>query len=478
MSGLFASLNNSVKGLNAQQAGLETSGRNLANVNNSSYARQRVIYGDRGTVKTTTGPQSLGIEALGVESMRDNLLDKQLCRERGITAQLSTAQSALQKAQASLGQSISSSSDTSSSTSSTSGIAECLSNFFTSFASLSANPSDTGERQTLLQNADILVDRINLTDSRLAQNQTDLSTQVISDVSEVNTLLASIADLNREISQAEINTAGNAADLRDSRQAKLEELGKKINFESRAQPGEAGQVQVYTTDSSGNEVLLVSNALSATLTTDAGATSITATNVPGGGANATLSITRGSMSGAMDVRDNAIKTLRTQIDNLTRQLVTSVNDVYSGGTTGLNFFDPSGTSPSSISRNTAVTTANLEPDQTSGGATGDSTIPRGVAALASTIFSSSGGAAIDGTLSQYYNNSVSDLGQELSGINTRLSDQETIEKLVSTQRDAVSGVSMDEELTDMMKYQRAFQASSRVISMINEMLDTIINKMG
>ncbi|MFA5262806.1 MAG: flagellar hook-associated protein FlgK, partial [Opitutaceae bacterium] len=150
MSGLFDSLNLSVKALNAQSQCIETAGRNLANVNNASYARQRVLLGDRGTVQTTTGPQSMGLEAIGVQQLRDTLLDYQVTRELGLTAQYTTAQKGLQKAQAALGESINQASDTSASGGGSQGIAAQLTDFFDSFQSLAAKPTDMGERQTLL----------------------------------------------------------------------------------------------------------------------------------------------------------------------------------------------------------------------------------------------------------------------------------------------------------------------------------------
>jgi flagellar hook-associated protein 1 FlgK len=80
MSGLSASLNSTVKALGAHSRAIETVGKNLANVDSPGYARQRVNYGDRGTVLTPTGAESLGLEALGIEQMRDALLDRQVLR--------------------------------------------------------------------------------------------------------------------------------------------------------------------------------------------------------------------------------------------------------------------------------------------------------------------------------------------------------------------------------------------------------------
>src|SRR5262245_57780514 len=106
MSGLYASLNTTVKALTAQSRALEITGKNLANVNNPDYARQRVILGDRGTVITAQGAESLGVEALGIEQIRDTLLDRQVISEIALKAQFEAEQSGYQRAQAGLGQNI------------------------------------------------------------------------------------------------------------------------------------------------------------------------------------------------------------------------------------------------------------------------------------------------------------------------------------------------------------------------------------
>ena len=117
MSGLFASLNSSVNALNAHSRAVEIAGKNLGNVGNSSYARQRVIYGDRGTVLTPDGAQSLGLEALGVQQLRDKLLDRQVVREAALTSYYEAQQKAYQRSQAALGQDVASASSTQGATS-------------------------------------------------------------------------------------------------------------------------------------------------------------------------------------------------------------------------------------------------------------------------------------------------------------------------------------------------------------------------
>ena len=148
MSGLFGNLASGVKALNAQSRALETAGRNIANVNNAGYARQRVVLGDRGTVLTTQGAQSLGVEARQVQQLRDLLLDRQVSREIALTSSLSSRQFAHQKAEAALGQSIDRSANAASTASSTGGVAGSLADFFSAFDSFATSPTDAGVRQT------------------------------------------------------------------------------------------------------------------------------------------------------------------------------------------------------------------------------------------------------------------------------------------------------------------------------------------
>lgn len=471
MSGLFGSLNNSVKALNAQTRGVETAGRNLANVNNTDYARQRVVFGDRGTVQTSMGPASLGLEALGIEQIRDSLLDQQVTREISLTSELEALQSALDMAQAGLGQSVDRSSSTTSTDSTSAGISEGLTNFFNAFSSLAAKPTDAAEKQVLIQKAMILTEGLQQADERLAQVQTDMTSEISSDMNTANTLLQQIADLNSQINRFEQNYPGGAVDLRDSRQAKLEELAKLMNFETRTSSTYPGQIQVFTHDPTGtSEILLVDLGTAGSLAWNGTQTALVAT--PASGAGGAIDLSAGSMAGSMDARDTYIQDMRDQLDALAEQLVTSVNAAY--GASGADFFDPANTTAATISLRTGLTAANLAAGT---GASGDNSIALAVSGLASQSFSTGSGDVIDGTFSQHYTKIVTSLGQNLSGINTRLNNQENIEQIVRSQRDAVSGVSLDEEMSDLMKYQRAFQASSRVLTTIDNLLDVIVNQL-
>lgn len=466
MSGLFASLNASTQALMAQSRALEISGKNLANVNNSNYSRERVQFGSLGTVQTAQGAESMGITALSVEQTRDALLDQQVMRESSQSSYYTTQQSAYQRAQAGLGQSVSSTDATSgASSTSDNGIGAAMDDFFNAFQSFAASPTDSGQRQVLLEKAQILSDRLQSTDASLAQVQTDLNTQINSDVSSTNNMLQQVADLNKQIVRLEANQPGSAVDLRDQRQSLLEQISAKLPI-SVSESG--GQVQVTAKDGSGNPVALVTGS------TVVGPVSFDGTSISAG--STALSLNAGSIQGALDARNGAVQTLRTQLNQLASQLVTSVNAAYNpSGSTG-NFFTAGGTAAATFSVDSTVTAANLKASD--GGAAGDNAIALAVANLANKTFSTSGGAQFNGTFTNFYASAVSNLGQSLAGVNSQVSNQSTIEQMVRSQRDAVSGVNLDEEMANLLQYQRAFQASSRVFNTIDTLLDQVVNGLG
>lgn len=470
MSGLFSTLGSSVKALNAHSRAIEVAGKNLANVNNTSYARQRVIYGDRGTIVTAEGAQSLGLEALAVQQLRDALLDRQVMRETALKGSFEAEQDILGRAQAGLGQSIdrSQSATATGSNASTGGLAAAIDDFFNAFQSFAARPTDVGERQTLLQKAAILTDRFQQTDARLAQVQSDVDTSIATDVDDVNRLLTTIADLNAQIGRIEVGAPGTAIDLRDQRQAKLEELAAKLPIEVRNSTD--GQIQVVMKDAANADVVLVDRA--AVL----GSVAFDGTNITGGAAATTLVFSSGKIFGQLNARDGAVQDLRDSLDAMAQQFVASVNAAYNPtAIPGGDFFGAGGTTAATISLQAGLTAATLRAGT---GAAGDNSIALAVAAIANQSFSTGAGDAIDGTLSQFFSRSVSNLGQALASANSRVEDQTNIANLVKSQRDSVSGVSLDEEMADLVRFQRAFQASSRVFSVVDDLLDTVVNRLG
>ena len=460
---LFTSLSSGAASLDAQSYALQIAGKNLSNVNNANYARETVVLESTGGSQSNLGAAASTLDARTVSQIRDSFLDQQVALESSITSALTTEQTALQSAEASLGETVSSSSGTDTSTSAGAGLSSQLTSLFNSFSSLAASPTDTGVRQTLVQNAAALSDSLNQADAGLAAVQAGLNTQIAGDAASVNSLLNTIAGLNSQITVSEAGNPGSAVDLRDLRQTAIETLATKISFNSSAATS-GGQIKLSTTDVDGNAVVLVDGATVSNTVASNG------TNLTAGGA--ALSLASGSIKGAMDARDGAIQSVRNSLDALAQQLVTSVNAAYNPtGATG-NFFDAAGTTAATIALDPALTSNNLKTGAS--GNSGDNTVALAVASLASKTFSTGAGDAIDGTLTQFFSGTVSGFGQTLANVNNSVTNQTNVENLVRTQRDNVSGVNLDEETTNLMKYQKAYQASARFISIVDNLLDTLI----
>ena len=233
MAGLISSLHNSSAALRVHSKGLEVTGKNLANVNNRGYSKERVEIGDRGQINTGVATESMGVEAMGLRQNRDALLDKSVMRELTSTADLEAAKKVLTSAETALGQFLDRTKDSTSIQNamgaSGGAIGDALTDFFNAWESFSVKPNDIGEKQLLIAKAQILAEKISKTDERLAGVQSDVDSQVAVDVDVVNQILGEIAEINGYIAKAELVKPYSAVDLRDKRQAKMEELSKYVD---------------------------------------------------------------------------------------------------------------------------------------------------------------------------------------------------------------------------------------------------------
>ena len=471
MSGLFSSLYVSANAMQTQSAVLDVVGRNMANVSNTAYSRQRVILGDKGSMKTPLGAQSLGIEAVGIQQMRDELLDGQVRDENSLTAASTTIDKYLQQAQAMLGEGTLTQSSTvstiSSNTANPTGLAGMVDNFFNAWQSYSTDPVNVINKQQLIAATDNLVSSLHYTDTQLADlslptTGNTVTKQMDADVTSANTLLHDIADLNKQIGSVEISNPGSAVDLRDQRESKLEDLSKIMDFTAVKQDN--GEVGVQVVDASNAPVDLVN------LATVGGTLARSGTAyqwVPTSGLVSTINVTGGSLSGYQQL-GATIQGYRTQLDTFASSLVTRVNTAYNSTDNG-DFFTAGGTTAATIGR-TATVASLVAADATAGA--GANTTAQAIAALANdTTFD-------NGTPAQAISGLVTAAGQDVSANTARLTDQKSISDLLATQRNAYGGVSLDEEATNMLQAQRAYQASAHMLSTINDMLSTMMDALA
>jgi flagellar hook-associated protein 1 FlgK len=188
-----------------------------------------------------------------------------------------------------------------------------------------------------------------------------------------------------------------------------------------------------------------------------------------------LTLTGGSLQGTIEARDAPLATLRGNINSLASLLITEVNTVHAAGfsltgSTGEAFFR--GTNAADIQVNTALQN-NPALVQAAGvaGAPGDNQVVLALAQLSQKTHA----ALNNQTFNEGYGQAVAGFGQALSSVKTQLSDQELVEGMMKRQRDSISGVSLDEEMADLTRFQRAFEASARLVTTVDELLQTVVN---
>jgi flagellar hook-associated protein 1 FlgK len=459
---LFNSLTSGTSALNAQSYALQIAGKNIANVNNTNYARETVSLGTGPATKTSLGYVSSNIEAQSATQVRNAFLDQQVTQENSLTSALAAEQSALQQAEASLGDTVSTGTSATTSASSGTSLSSQLTGLFNAFQGLAASPSDPAAAQNVVASATSFCDQLNQTDASLAQIQTGLDTQIQSSAGNINTLLSTIASLNTQIASSEVGQPGSAVDLRDQRQTAINSLAADMSVNSTTDPAN-GQMELTATDTAGNTVELVDGG---TVNNTVG---FNGSSLSAGGA--ALALTSGSVQGDINARDGGIQTLRNNLNALAYQVVTSVNAAYNPTGTAGNFFAAGGTTAATIALDPAITPGTLKAG--SSGNAGDNTIALAVANVANQTFSTSKGDAVDGTLTQFYANTVSAFGQTIANVNNQLDNQTAVQTLVTSQQQSVSGVNLDEETTNLMMFQKAYQASSHFITIVDGLLDTL-----
>ncbi len=472
MLGLFGTLGLGTRSLQAQLQGIETAGHNLANVNNPAYARQRVVLQTGNTLPTPVGQVGSGVEVAAIQQIRDTLLDTRITTESSVTGYWEAQQTALQYGQAALGQEIDRQASGAEGASAASGagtplgLAEGLQGLFNAFQAVATNPTSTADRQVLLQKAQTLANKFAITDQRLGELRSQFNAQLGDNVTGANDLLSAIAALNDDIRKSELGGRGLANDLRDLRQQKLEALAKLVKVDA-------------TDDASGNVNIAIGG--TAFITGNMRNDSLELYDAGGGRqlvraatSGTALTLTGGAMHGTMDVRDGALTDLRASLNALASQLITEVNAVHGAGysltgSTGAVFF--TGTDAASIAVNASLA-ANPSLFQAAGvaGAVGDNQTVLALAQLAEARQTALGSQ----TFQQHYGQSVASLGQSLASANEQVSDQAAVAGMLQTQRSSVSGVSLDEEMTDLLKFQKAFAASAKVITTVDELLETVV----
>ena len=187
-----------------------------------------------------------------------------------------------------------------------------------------------------------------------------------------------------------------------------------------------------------------------------------------------MTLSGGSIQGTIDARDGALATLRSGLDTMASSLITQVNGIYQNGydlngNSGADFF--TGSDAATIGVNPAV--AN-DPSQIQAAGTANATGDNSIALQLAQLGQQSIAALNNQTFSGAYAQDVQNFGNALSNANDQVSNYNSVNTMLLNQRDSVSGVSLEEETANLITYQKAYECSAKLITTVDEMLQTVV----
>jgi flagellar hook-associated protein 1 len=449
-------INTARRALSASQFGLQIAGHNIANANTPGYTRQRLDVASAPGVKTIYGMIGNGVELIGLERVRDRLADQTFRRETALRSEFEFRRNTLAQVEGALSEMTEA------------GIGMALSQFFDSWNDLSSTPTGSSQRESVRQRAMVVVQRLNNAASRIDDISREIQTRLVADVDLVNHYSKEVALLNEQIIKAEGGGTRLAPDLRDARDALLDKMSGVVGVLAIERPN--GTISLIAGDSvlaDGTfyrEVELRFDAL----------TERYSIGYPG--VAASLSLESGRVGSAMELLNDRIPAFVAELDAIVEEMVTLVNGAHttgttSGGATGIAFFEPGFVTAANVRVSAAVMADRDNIVTGTTGEPGDAGVALTIARLRYERLPAFAGDTLPGALVAV---SVR-LGLQIDNARSVVESQDILVNQVDMQRTATSGVSTEEELVSLMRFQHAYQAAAKVINVADEMMMSLIN---
>jgi len=456
--------------MNSQKA-LQTTGHNIANKSTEGYSRQRVETLTNEPIGEGNLRIGMGARAGVVTRTNNSYLEKQIERETSQVGYMGSRADLLGRVEQVYNEQLNK------------GLNHSLGNFFNSFRELSNNPESLTTRTQVRESAEGLIRNFHDVKKQLSEIQSDADFRIATKVEEINQITKEIASLNEKIQSVEL-TGIEANDERDRRDVLLKNLGEKINV--RYAESKDGQLTI----TAGNTAVLVSGYshrdlfVASTPRADGkkeGSFDIFYKSMDSSTpVNVTRQMKGGEVGGLLQVRDETVNGLAASMDEMALVLADEVNQAHAqgydrNGRTGNAFFtftsDIEGAASSiaidedladDVSRIAAAASPNSP---------GDNRVANIVSGLQYRQVMNDG----DATLDDFYNSVVGQIGIETQRATSSLESQKDIVGQLKNIRESISGVSLDEETTKMIEFQKAFDASARLIRTADEMMDTVLS---
>lgn len=449
--------------LSAQSYGLNVTGQNISNANTPGYVRRDPILVTRALGTMDYG----GVKVEGLRRAADQFTERRYLEAVGLSAAAGEHDTQLSRLESLFNDGVGS------------GLGTAFDQLFGAFSDLTSNPADPASRMAVLSRAEELAARFRNTGDAIATQRAELLTSAKETTTQINELAWKLAELNRKISVAK-GAGSDAADLEDEQAQSLNKLSGLIDVHTFPDSKGGLVVQVAGTT-------LVEGAEVQKLTIDvdpSGNMQLLAARGSGPGSDITKHLNAGKLAGIRDARDVDLVQVQNKLDQLAFDFATAVNSQHAAGfgkdgVSGRNLFSVSATvagAARSLGLDPAVqgnpdAIAAASSAATLPGGSGNSLLLQGLG----TQTIASGGTR---SPSEAYSDLVGDVGTRRASSASDLGVRTAMQDQVYAMKESASGVSLDEEMVNLTRYQRAYEAATKVISTVDQMLEELIGRLG
>ncbi len=465
-------LNQVRSGMNAQQIAMQTASQNISNAKTVGYSRETVNLTAAQPSVFSYGSVGTGVRVASITRARDALLDTTFRSDSAASSAADTTNQALTQVQSILNEP------------SDNGLSASLDAFWSSWGNLANDPTNGPAKSVVREAGADVASTLNRFASQLDSLDHDNRVSLAADVAQVNSLSTQIAALNKQIVAAESNGT-TANDLRDQRDNLLDQTAKLIGGQTVDRAN--GSTAVYV----GGRVLVDGTAVYSLQMNNGQPPTVSFS-----GSTAAIDGAGGSIGAEISISATTIPTVMQSLDSLASGIVQTVNGIHAAGTvyTGTppvgapagNFFDvtnpaPTGVDPLLTARGIRIVPSLTAADVTASGGTatgpGNNDVATALAALNTTAVTLNlpGAQTTTASFGDFYNQTVADVATATRQAQDDSTVQTTLTSNADTQRQSVSGVSTDEELINVIQHQQAYQAAARLVSVVNDMAQTLID---
>jgi len=442
--------------LRTQQEAINVTAHNIANASTEGYSKQRPVLSQLPPQRTPTGIFGSGVVVSDVQRIRAGHLDSAYRAESGEYREQEVRSGILGQLEIILSEP------------GEGGLSTTLDQFFSAWSSLATNPTSTSARGAVREQGSLLSGQMKSLAADLDILRQDTEARLLSSVDRVNDLAVSIARLNREITASE-SSGETAGDLRDARDRAIDEMATLIPVQVMER--ENGGVGILTSG-----VGLVDGA-------NHGALEV---RLSGGtvelglqGHSSSLTDLGARIGGMIQVLNNDLPAVRASLDELAEALVTEINILHQTGTnpdgdTGVEFFDSTGVTASTIGLSAAVAASASAVSAGTGGAAGEYRAGTNDIALALAGFRDAPNGSLGVSFATHFRKLATDVGFSVRSSLDSVEVHQTLSEQADVRRQSFSGVSTDEELVKLIEFQTAYSAAARVITVADELLDTLL----